>query len=206
MSTKKLRLGVLISGGGRTLMNMHRLILDGQMPAEIAVIIASRQCKGLDLARQAGLNAHLVEYKKMPDAKAYSDAITALLDQAGTELVVMAGFLSLWPIPPQYLGKVVNIHPALLPSFGGQGMYGHRVHEAVLAHGCKVSGCTVHFVTNEYDKGPIIAQKCVPVLEGDTPDTLAARVFEQETLAFPEAIKLIAEGRVSVKGLIAHIR
>ena len=135
-----------------------------------------------------------MKYKQTPDTDdpdashtlfdVYSAKITAELDAAGVELVVMAGFLSMWHVPPHYEGKVVNIHPALLPAFGGHGMFGHHVHEAVLARGCKVSGCTVHFVTNEYDAGPIILQKCVPVLEGDTPDALAARVFEQENSRF----------------------
>ena len=203
--TRKLRLGVLISGGGRTLMNLHQLIQDGRLSAQIAVVVASRNCRGVPLAYQAGLNVHTVPYRQVPDAATYSRKITDLLDAAGVELVVMAGFLSLWQIPPQYAGKVINIHPALLPAFGGHGMYGHHVHEAVLSHGCKISGCTVHFVTNEYDQGPILLQKAVPVLEGDTPDTLAARVFEQETLALPEAIQLLADGRVQVEGRVVHI-
>jgi formyltetrahydrofolate-dependent phosphoribosylglycinamide formyltransferase len=202
---KSLRLGVLLSGGGRTLMNLHALIGQGKLSAEIAVVIASRQCRGVELARQGGMDVHVVEYKRMPSREAYSDRITALLEAAGVDLVVMAGFLSLWPIPPKYEGKVVNIHPALLPSFGGHGMFGHHVHEAVLARGCKVSGCTVHYVTNEYDAGPIILQKCVPVLEGDKPDTLAARVFEQELLALPEAIQLIAEGRTRINGRVVRV-
>lgn len=100
----------------------------------------------------------------------------------------------------------MNIHPALLPSFGGKGMWGHHVHEAVLAAGCKVSGCTVHFCTNEYDEGPIIIQRCCPVKEGDTPDSLAERVFEQECIAYPEAIKLFAEGKPAVENGIVKIR
>ena len=200
-----LRLGVLISGGGRTLMNLHRLIGQGRLSAEIGVVIASRECAGVELARQEGLDVHVVEYKQTPSREAYSDRITNLLDSACVDLVVMAGFLSLWPIPPKYEGKVVNIHPALLPAFGGHRMFGHHVHQAVLARGCKVSGCTVHYVTNEYDAGPIILQKCVPVLENDTPETLAARVFEQETLALPEAIQLIAEGRTRIDGKVVRI-
>lgn len=180
-------------------MNLQQRIEAGTLPAEIAVVIASRACKGLELARAAGLPAHLVPFKTTPQPL-YSHSITALLDAAKVDVVVMAGFLSMWHIPAAYLGKVVNIHPALLPAFGGQGMFGHHVHEAVLKHGCKISGCTVHYVTNEYDQGPIILQKCVPVLEDDTPDTLAARVFEQEMVAFPEALQLIAEGRVKIDG------
>jgi len=196
---------VLLSGGGRTLMNVQRRIDEGTLAARVAVVIASRPCRGLEWAKDAGLNAHLVPYKTTPPAQ-YADAITALLDQAGVDVVVMAGFLSMWHIPPAYEGRVVNIHPSLLPSFGGRGMFGHHVHEAVLRHGCKISGCTVHFVTNAYDEGPILVQKAVPVLETDTPDTLAARVFEQETLALPEALQLLAEGRVSVTDGVARIQ
>ena len=205
-ATKTLRLGVLLSGGGRTMTNILGEIQAGRLPAEIRIVIASRPCKGLELAKQAGLRAELVNFKQTPNPAAYSDRLAALLDSAGVDLVVQAGFLSLWHIPPRYEMKVMNIHPALLPSFGGHGMYGHHVHEAVLRQGCKVSGCTVHFVTNEYDKGPIIVQRCVPVREGDSPDDLAARVFEQECVAFPEALRLYAEGRIRVEGGVVHVR
>ena len=205
-STKKpLRLGVLLSGGGRTLTNILNLIQAGQLPAEVAVVIASRPCKGIDLARQAKLPAHLVDYKQSPDLDTYSAQIARLLDEAKADLVLLAGFLSFWKVPDRYLGRVMNIHPALLPLFGGHGMYGHHVHEAVLAAGCKVSGCTVHFVTNQYDAGPIVAQRCVPVLEGDTPEALAARVFEQECIAYPEAIRLFAEGRLRIDGHVVRV-
>ena len=192
---KPLRLGVLLSGGGRTLMNILEYIRDGKLSAEVAVVIASRDCKGVERSRDAGLDVHIVPYKQMPDTETYSAAIVELLDAANVNLVIQAGFLSFWKIPSKYKGRVMNIHPALLPGFGGHGMYGRHVHEAVLAAGCKVSGCTVHFVDNEYDHGLIIVQKCVPVLDGDTPDTLAARVFEQECIAYPEAIGLVAGSR-----------
>ncbi|MCJ7544114.1 MAG: phosphoribosylglycinamide formyltransferase [Phycisphaerae bacterium] len=204
--TKPIRLGVLISGSGRTLMNLHALISAGELPVRVAVVIASRHCKGEELAREAGLAVEVVPYRKAADVHQYSQRITALLDGASVDLVVMAGFLSLWHIPPPYEGRVINIHPALLPSFGGRGMYGHVVHEAVLAAGCKVSGCTVHFVTNEYDRGPIIVQRTAPVLEGDTPDSLAARVFQEELLAMPEAIRLFAQGRLRIEGQVVHVR
>jgi len=200
-----LRLGVLLSGGGRTLLNILDCIRSGRLAAEVAVVIASRECTGAQRARDAGLDVHVVPYKQMPDAETYSARIAELLDAAGVELVCLAGFLSFWKIPPRYEGRVMNIHPALLPSFGGEGMYGHHVHEAVLRAGCKVSGCTVHFVNNAYDAGPIIVQKAVPVLEGDTPDSLAERVFEQECLAYPEAIRLFAEGRLTIDGNVVRI-
>jgi len=194
---KKLRLGALISGGGRTLMNILDYIKAGKLQAEVVIVIASRECKGAQLARQAGLDVHVVPYKQMPSTEIYSSRIVELLDAAKVDLVVQAGFLSYWKVPERYLGRVMNIHPALLPSFGGKGMYGIHVHRAVLAAGCKVSGCTVHFVDNEYDHGKIIVQKCVPVLPDDTPETLAARVFEQECIAYPEAISLFAARKIN---------
>ncbi|MCJ7778959.1 MAG: hypothetical protein MUP16_11690, partial [Sedimentisphaerales bacterium] len=118
---------------------------------------------------------------------------------ANVDLVVQGGWLCLWKIPPRYETRVMNIHPALLPSFGGEGMWGHHVHEAVLAAGCKISGCTVHFCSNEYDKGPIILQRSCPVKNDDSPETLAARVFEQECIAYPQAIKLFAEDKLLVQ-------
>lgn len=196
----------MISGGGRTLLNIAEHIRRGDLSAETAVVVASRQCKGVDICHEAGLDIRVVPYKEMPTLEEYSRKITAILDAAKVDLVVMAGFLSAYLIPPHYLGKVMNIHPALLPAFGGRGMYGHHVHQAVLRYGCKVSGCTVHFVTNEYDRGPIILQRAVPVVEGDTAETLAGRVFEQELIAYPEAIELYAQGRLHVKGQIVHIR
>ena len=208
MSAKKartIRLGVLLSGGGRTLLNFLEQIEAGTLPAEVAVVIASRQCKGVERAGDAGLDVRIVAYKQMPDAETYSARIAELLDQARVNLVCLAGFLSYWKIPDSYLGRVMNIHPALLPRFGGEGMYGHHVHEAVLAAVCKVSGCTVHFVNDEYDGGPIVVQRCVPVLESDTPDTLADRVFEQEGVAYPEAIRLFAHDRLEIDGNVVRV-
>jgi len=202
---KPVRLGVLLSGGGRTLLNLLERIRAGDLPAEVAVVLASRDCAGVERARAAGCRVEVVPYRRMPDTATYSAELVGRLDEAGVDLVCLAGFLSFWTLPDRYLGRVMNIHPALLPSFGGEGMYGHHVHEAVLAAGCKVSGCTVHFVNNEYDAGPIIVQKAVPVLEGDTPDTLAARVFERECEAYPEAIGLFAAGRLRIDGRVVRV-
>ena len=203
-SAGPLRLGVLLSGGGRTLLNILDEIRAARLAAEVAVVIASRQCKGAERAAQAGLDVKIVPYKLMPDPDSYSSQLADILDQAGADLVCLAGFLSMWIIPDRYLGRVINIHPALLPSFGGKGMFGHHVHEAVLKRGCKVSGCTVHFVTNEYDAGPIILQKCVPVLDGDSPDDLAERVFQKECEAYPEAIRLFQAGRLRIEGAVVR--
>jgi formyltetrahydrofolate-dependent phosphoribosylglycinamide formyltransferase len=156
-------------------------------------------------ARHAGLPLKVIRRKDYPDIDAFSGQITRELDAARVDLVVQGGWLCLWRIPPQYENRVMNIHPALLPSFGGKGLWGHHVHEAVLAAGCKVSGCTVHFCTNEYDRGPIIVQRTCPVADDDTPDTLAERVFEQECIAYPQAIRWFAEGRLQVEGTRAKV-
>src|SRR5262249_9248938 len=132
--------------------------------------------------------------------EAFSDQVFTLCREAKAELVCMAGFLQLVKIPDDFRGRVVNIHPSLIPAFCGQGYYGHHVHEAVLAYGAKVSGCTVHFAANQYDHGPITLQKMVPVQEDDDVETLAERVYRQECQAYPEAIKLFAEGRLELEG------
>jgi phosphoribosylglycinamide formyltransferase-1 len=198
---KPVRLGVLISGGGTTLMNILEYIKQGRLNAEVALVISSRSTvAGIDRAKDAGLKAEVIRRKDYPDIDEFSRRIEAELVAANVDLIIQGGWLCLWKIPARYENRVMNIHPALLPSFGGQGMWGHHVHEAVLAAGCKVSGCTVHFCTNEYDKGPIIVQRACEVKAGDTPDTLAARVFEQECIAYPEAIRLFADGRIHVQG------
>jgi len=205
-NTKPIRLGVLISGGGTTLMNILEYINNGRLNAEVAVVISSRSTvAGVEKAKTAGLEVKIIRKKDFPDIDEFSKRIEEELVAANVELVVQGGWLCLWKIPPRYENRVMNIHPALLPSFGGDGMWGHHVHEAVLAAGCKVSGCTVHFCTNEYDKGPIIVQRTCDVKDGDTPETLAARVFEQECIAYPQAIKLFAEGKLLVKNDRAKI-
>jgi len=198
---RTIRLGVLISGGGRTMMNILDWINRRELNAEIAVVISSLSTvAGVAKARNARLPMKIIRRKDYPDIDAFSESIVQELDVAKVDLVVQGGWLCLWKIPPQYENRVMNIHPALLPSFGGKGMWGHHVHEAVLAAGCKVSGCTVHFCTNEYDRGPIIVQRTCPVADDDTPDTLAERVFEQECMAYPQAIRRFAEDRLQVEG------
>jgi len=201
LSGRPLRLGVLLSGGGRTMLNILEEIRQQRLRAEIVSVISSRSTvAGVKRAQDAGLDVEVIRKKDYPDIGAFSGRLEEQLAAAQVDLVIQAGWLCLWKIPATYEGRVMNIHPALLPSFGGQGMWGHHVHEAVLAAGCKVSGCTVHFCTNEYDSGPIIVQRTCPVRDDDTPDTLAARVFEQECIAYPEAIRCFAEGRLQVEG------
>ncbi|NLX07494.1 MAG: phosphoribosylglycinamide formyltransferase [Phycisphaerae bacterium] len=195
-----IRLAVLISGGGRTMENFIALSRSGRLPATVELVVSSRAgAGGVQRAQDAGVRTVVVP-RKGKSLQEFSEAITAELDKARPDLICLAGFLSMYTIAPQYTGKVMNIHPALLPAFGGQGMYGHHVHEAVLEMGCKVTGCTVHFADNQYDHGPIIIQRTVPVLDDDTPDTLADRVFEQETIAYPEAVRLFAAGRLRIEG------
>ena len=197
----RLRLGVLISGGGRSLQNFIDLSDAGRLKAQVVKVVSSRRdAGGLERARCHSIPAAVVRRKDFATTEEFSEAITTELAAADAELVVLAGFLSLYRIPDRYAGRVMNIHPALLPAFGGHGFYGDRVHKAVLECGCKVSGCTVHFADNKYDNGPIIVQKAVPVLEDDDEHTLAARVFEREKEAYPEAINLFAEGRLRIEG------
>ena len=187
------------------MLNFMEHIRLGTLAANVVQAVASGHCAGIERARDAGVPAEVVRRNQFDSVAAFSAAVTETVLAAKPDLVALAGFLHLWRFPDSLAGKVMNIHPGLLPSFGGVGMYGHHVHEAVLAAGCKVSGCTVHFCDLEYDTGPIVVQHTVPVLEDDTPDTLAARVFTQECLAYPEAIDLFAAGRLSVRGRVVHI-
>jgi phosphoribosylglycinamide formyltransferase-1 len=190
-----LSLGVLISGGGTTLENLINRIADGRLKrVRIAQVISSRSAvRGVEITQRAGLLLEIVRRKDHPDQHTFSAAITAVLDRAGVELVAMGGFLCLWHFPPRYRGRVLNIHPALLPAFGGKGMYGFRVHETVLASGATESGCTVHLADEQYDHGPIVAQRRVPVLPADTPETLAARVGDAERELYPYVIQQVAD-------------
>jgi formyltetrahydrofolate-dependent phosphoribosylglycinamide formyltransferase len=193
----KIRLGVLISGGGTTLQNFVDKAKAGKLNAEVVVVISSRpNVKGLERARLAGIDRYVVSLKEFPDENSFSRAITDVLDRYKVELVVMAGFLSLYNIPEHYLGRVMNIHPALLPHFGGKGFYGERVQQSVLDAKCTESGCTVHFADNFYDHGPIITQRRVPVFKDDSVETLRKRVFEEECVAYPQAINMFAEGKL----------
>lgn len=196
-----IRLAVLLSAGGTTLQNLIDRSADGRLRARIVRVISSHaDVYGLERARRASLPTSVVTRKEAGSRDEFSRRIFDLcrLDQA--DLVCLAGFLQLITVPEDFKDRVMNIHPSLIPAFCGKGFYGHHVHEAALAYGVKVSGCTVHFADNEYDHGPIILQRAVPVMQGDTADALAARVFEQECEAFPEAIRLFAEGRLRVEG------
>lgn len=201
MGKPPLRLAVLLSGNGTTLQNLIDHIEAGQLHARIVVVIASRSgAYGLERAKRYGLEAICLPRRAYADVDAYGQELNATLDRYTPELIVLAGFLHLFRFARHYRGRVLNIHPALVPAFSGKGFYGQRVHQAALEYGVKLSGCTVHFADEEYDHGPIVLQRAVPVLDDDTPQTLAQRVFREECKAYPEAIQLFAEGRLKIEG------
>jgi len=198
---RHLKLAVLLSGTGRTLENIFDHIADGRLEAEVVVVGSSRaDAYGLERARSRGVPTFVVPSRDYRRTSEFSKAIFGELGKYDFDLLLLAGFMCLLELPQELIGRAMNIHPALIPAFCGKGYYGHFVHEAVLRYGVKVSGCTVHFVDNVYDHGPIIIQKTVPVLDDDTPERLAARVFEKECEAYPEAIRLFGEGRLKIEG------
>ncbi|MEE8190721.1 MAG: phosphoribosylglycinamide formyltransferase [Candidatus Scalindua sediminis] len=198
---KTINLAVLISGGGKTLQNLIDKIDDKTLNAKIQIVISSSpDAYGLKRAKKNNIRATAVKYSHYNSSEVFSNAIIKEIEKYPIDLIILAGFMHLLRIPGKCSEKVMNIHPGLIPSFCGKGYYGHHVHKAVIESGIKVSGCTVHFVDNEYDHGPIIMQRTVPVYEDDTPDTLAQRVFKEECIAYPEAINLFAEGRLKIEG------
>ena len=198
----KERLGVLCSGRGTDLQSIIDAIARGEVEAEIAVVLADKpEAYALERARQSGIKAVCVDRKQYEGREPFEEALIGELEAAGVTLVVLAGFMRiLTPVfVHHYAGRILNIHPALLPSFPGA-----HAHRDVLAYGVKVSGCTVHFVDEGTDSGPIILQAAVPVLDDDTEETLGARVLEQEHIIYPKAIQLYCEGRLRVEG--RHVR
>lgn len=197
------RIGVLASGGGSNMQAILDEITAGGIRGQIVLVISDQpDAYALERARRAGIATALVEYHAFPSRQAFSQALAERLLDAGVELVLYAGFMRMTTreLTDPFAGRMMNIHPALIPSFCGPGFYGHHVHEAVLRAGVKVSGCTVHFVELEVDGGPIIVQRTVPVLDDDTPETLAARVLLEEHRAYPEAVRLFCEHRLKIEG------
>lgn len=202
MSEKICRLAILLSGAGSTMVNLHDKIRSGEVCAEIALVVSSRnKAPGLDRARERGIPTVALTRRKFEsggkfDKDGYSRTLVKIIEPFKPDLIVLAGFMTKLGADLLARYDVVNVHPALLPEFGGEGLYGHRVHEAVLASGVKVTGATVHFVDERYDHGPIILQETVPVLDGDTSDSLAQRVQALERRVYPQAIDLYARGLV----------
>jgi phosphoribosylglycinamide formyltransferase-1 len=191
VSPRPPRAAVLLSGGGRSLENLAQLAARGELACELALVLSNkRDAFGLERARRHGLETRVIDPERELSPEAFSEAVFAEVEGAGCVLVILAGFLRFLPIPERWLGRVLNIHPSLLPAFGGQGCYGERVHAAVLARGVQFTGCTVHYVDNVYDNGPILLQRCIEVHPDDDVASLAARVFAEEKLALPTAIAL----------------
>ncbi|MCB9982568.1 MAG: phosphoribosylglycinamide formyltransferase [Rhodospirillales bacterium] len=198
MAVEKLNLAVLISGNGSNLQALIDACTLLDFPARVAVVISNRPgAYGLERAAKAGIPAITLDHKSYTGRSDFEDALQSALSDYPVDLICLAGFMRIltadfinrWP------NKIINTHPALLPKFGGKGMYGEHVHTAVLAAGERISGCSIHYVIPEVDQGPVILQKTVPVEDGDSIETLAARVIAQEHIAYPEAVRMIAEKR-----------
>ena len=196
-----LPIAVLISGGGTTLRNLLEYRDAGKLDADFRLVISSKASAfGLTYARDASIATEVISKRSFESSDAHSAAVFQMMRDRGVQLVVMGGYLDYLPIPDDFTNRVVNIHPSLIPAFSGHGFYGLRVHQAVLDYGAKLSGCTVHFVDNQFDHGPIIAQRACPVTHDDSAESLQARVFELECALYPETVQAIAEGRVSASG------
>ncbi len=198
-----LRISVFASGRGSNLEAILKNIRNGTLTAKVVAVISNKSNAGvLETARRENIPTFHLSNVHFNSIQEYCDKLLQVLTGAKTELVVLAGYMKKMPpaVVRHYKNRMLNIHPALLPSFGGKGLYGHFVHEAVLEYGCKVTGVTVHLVDEEYDSGPPVMQKCVPVLDDDTPDSLAARVLVAEHEIFSKAIQLFAKDRIEIRG------
>lgn len=199
----KLRLGVLVSGGGSNLQSIIDHCDSGYLPAEVVIVISSKGgVYALERAKRHNIPSVVVSPKDYPNRQAYEDEMAKILRSYDVGLVVLAGFLKV--LSPHFVnafqGRIMNIHPSLIPAFCGEGYYGEKVHKAALDYGVKISGVTVHFVDEGADTGPIILQRAVPVMDDDTPESLAERVLQEEHKIYPEAIKLFADNRLKVVG------
>ncbi len=192
----KLKVGILISGRGSNMAALVKATRAGDYPAQIALVVSNRaDAAGLRTAADAGLATVVVPHKAFPDRESFDRAVSAELEKRGVELVVLAGFMRIFSpwFPQHWKDRIINIHPSLLPSFKGL-----NVQQQAIDAGARISGCTVHYVTDELDAGPIIAQAAVPVLQGDTADRLADRILRQEHRLYPLVVRWFGEGRVSV--------
>lgn len=202
-----LPIAVLISGGGTTLRNLLQQRDQDGLDVDFRLVISSKtSAGGLAYAQQHKIAAEVISKRRYNSPEAHSETVFALLRSRGVELVVMGGYLDYLLIPADFTNRVVNIHPSLIPAFCGHGFYGLRVHQAVLDYGAKLSGCTVHYVDNQFDHGPIISQRACPVLPDDTAESLQARVFQLECQLYPETIQAIAEGRVKADGRLVRVQ
>ena len=202
------RIAVLCSGGGSNLQAIIDSVEAGGIDGEIVLVLANAsKAYALERAKNHGIPCEFVSKKQAGSSEAFNDILLEKLQQAKADLVVLAGYLPIVgaQVVRAFEHRIINIHPALIPSFCGVGMYGHYVHEAVLEYGAKISGATTHFVDEEVDHGGVIMQKSVPVLEGDTPETLAARVLTVEHEILPETVRLFCAGKLGVDGRHVHV-
>jgi len=199
LKTRPLRVAVLLSGSGTSLENLFEHI-DRGLPAEVVCVLSSKKSAfGLERAERHDVPAIAIPRREHPDVGSFNDALHAALERFEPDLVCLLGFLSPFELRGRYAGRALNVHPALIPAFSGKGFYGHHVHEAVLEKGVKLTGATVHFVSEGYDEGPILLQSAIEVLDEDTPESLAQRVQALERELVPKAIGLIATGRVEIR-------
>lgn len=204
-----LRIGVLASGRGSNFEAILNNIKNGNLDASIQVVISNKASAGaLEIARQNGIPEVYISKKEFPVQEQFDGRLLAVLTDYQVNFIVLAGYLKMLSpfVVRKFKNKILNIHPALLPSFGGKGMYGGHVHQAVLDYGCRVSGVTVHLVDEEYDTGPPVLQRCVPVQNNDTPEALAQRVLKVEHQIFTEALQLFAQDRVEIEGRKVKIK
>ena len=205
---RKVKVGVLASGGGTNLQAIIDRAADGRLAAEVAIVMSDvADAYALARARIAAIHYAFIDPHDFPNREAYNERLIEKLRDHEVELVALAGYLRITTdnFVDAFEGRIMNIHPSLIPAFCGKGMHGLRVHQAALDYGVKVTGCTVHFVTKEVDAGPIILQRTAPVMDDDTAETLSARVLEQEHEAYSEAIQLFAEGRLRIVGRRVHV-
>ncbi|WP_066648413.1 phosphoribosylglycinamide formyltransferase [Christensenella timonensis] len=203
-----LKFAVMASGGGTDFQSLIDAVEAGQISAEICCLIAGKPgIYAITRAQDAGIPVAVVQKKSFDSMERFDEAILKTLQEFGADFVVLAGYLSIIgeKTLAAYPNKIINVHPSLIPSFCGMGMYGSKVHEAAIAYGVKFSGATVHFIDGQADTGPIIMQAVVPVSEGDTPQDLAARVLETEHKILPQAVALMAEGKLETEGRIVKI-
>ncbi len=194
MTTRRIPVAVLLSGSGRTFENFLAEREAGRLPVDIVAVASSRSdVRGVDIAREAGIPVAVFRRLEHPGLAAHNAAVNAWLQPYAPRMILLAGYLCFYQRPGWFGGPILNIHPALLPKYGGKGMYGHHVHEAVLAAGDTESGCTVHHVSEIYDDGEIVAQQSVPVAPDDDADTLAARIFTAECELYPTAVRQVIE-------------
>ncbi len=197
-----MKLAVFVSGRGTNLLNIIKKHEDGFLRSEVALVISDHQCEAIESSRNAGIRTKVIDPKDFSAEIEFGKSLLSNLKEAEIDFVVLAGFLKKIPdiVIENFRNRIVNIHPALLPSFGGKGMFGMKVHQAVIDYGCRVSGVTVHIVDTEYDHGPVVLQKCMMVDSSDTAEMLARKIHQVEYEILPQAIKLFEENRIKIEG------